>query len=104
VFKDAKIETMTKVEGRKKHATEVGFHSLRHAHITALLENGIPKALARIQPGLKAHTLFDQFLLARLHGKVALSELRDRLLVNKDERPNSCAIKAPLQREHRRWT
>ena len=32
-------------------ATQVGFHSLRHAHITALLENGIPMDAVRQQAG-----------------------------------------------------
>jgi hypothetical protein len=30
---------------------QVGFHSLRHAHITALLENGIPMDAVRQQAG-----------------------------------------------------
>ena len=32
-------------------ATQVGFHSLRHSHITALLENGIPMDAVRQQAG-----------------------------------------------------
>ncbi len=30
---------------------QIGFHSLRHAHITALLENGIPMDAVRQQAG-----------------------------------------------------
>jgi hypothetical protein len=40
---------------------------------------GITQTLAGIQPGLQAHAVFDQLLLARLDGEVALRE-GDRFL------------------------
>jgi integrase len=51
VFKDADIETDLEVKGYGKKVARVGFHSLRHAHITALLEGGIPMDIVRQQAG-----------------------------------------------------
>jgi integrase len=51
VFEDAGIDTGLKVEGYSRAVAQVGFHSLRHAHITALLENGIPMDAVRQQAG-----------------------------------------------------
>ena len=51
VFKDAKIETNLEVTGYSRDVAQVGFHSLRHSHITALLENGIPMDAVRQQAG-----------------------------------------------------
>lgn len=51
VFEDSEIETTLKVKGYKKNVTRVGFHSLRHAHITALLEGGVPMDMVRQQAG-----------------------------------------------------
>jgi hypothetical protein len=43
--------TRLDVTGYKRDVAQVGFHSLRHAHITALLENGIPMDAVRQQAG-----------------------------------------------------
>ncbi|MDD3544258.1 MAG: site-specific integrase [Kiritimatiellae bacterium] len=51
VFIDAGIETGLEVEGYGKKVACVGFHSLRHAHITALLEGGMPMDAVRQQAG-----------------------------------------------------
>jgi integrase len=51
VFEHAGIGTGLKVEGYSRAVAQVGFHSLRHAHITALLENGIPMDAVRQQAG-----------------------------------------------------
>ena len=51
VFIDAGIETDLEVEGYGKKVACVGFHSLRHAHITALLEGGMPMDAVRQQAG-----------------------------------------------------
>ena len=51
VFTDADIETDLEVKGYKKNVARVGFHSLRHAHITALLEGGVPMDMVRQQAG-----------------------------------------------------
>lgn len=51
VFTDAGIETALKVNGYSRSVARVGFHSLRHAHITALLENGIPMEEVRLRAG-----------------------------------------------------
>lgn len=51
VFIDAGIETDLTVEGYGKKVACVGFHSLRHAHITALLEGGMPMDAVRQQAG-----------------------------------------------------
>lgn len=51
VFVDAKIETDIEVAGYGKKVACVGFHSLRHAHITALLEGGMPMDAVRQQAG-----------------------------------------------------
>jgi len=51
VFKEADIETGLEVDGYSRAVAQVGFHSLRHAHITALLENGIPMDAVRQQAG-----------------------------------------------------
>ena len=51
VFEDADIETAITVKGYKKNVARVGFHSLRHAHITALLEGGVPMDMVRQQAG-----------------------------------------------------
>jgi len=51
VFEDEGIDTGLKVEGYSWAVAQVGFHSLRHAHITALLENGIPMDAVRQQAG-----------------------------------------------------
>ncbi len=51
VFVDAGIETDLEVEGYGKKVACVGFHSLRHAHITALLESGLPMDAVRQQVG-----------------------------------------------------
>jgi len=40
-----------KVQGYSRNVARVGFHSLRHAHITALLEGGIPMDVVRQQAG-----------------------------------------------------
>lgn len=42
VFTDAGIETQASIEGYGQRVTRVGFHSLRHSYITALLERGLP--------------------------------------------------------------
>lgn len=51
VFEHAGIDTGLKVDGYSRAVAQVGFHSLRHAHITALLENGIPMDAVRQQAG-----------------------------------------------------
>lgn len=51
VFKSAKIETGIDVKGYKKQVARVGFHSLRHAHITALLDGGVAMDMVRQQAG-----------------------------------------------------
>lgn len=51
VFVDAGIETDLEVKGYGKRVARVGFHSLRHAHITALLEGGVPMDMVRQQAG-----------------------------------------------------
>jgi len=51
VFIEAGIETDLEVEGYGKKVACVGFHSLRHAHITALLEGGVPMDAVRQQAG-----------------------------------------------------
>lgn len=51
VFVDAGIETELEVKGYGKKIARVGFHSLRHAHITALLEGGVPMDMVRQQAG-----------------------------------------------------
>jgi len=51
VFVDAGIETALKVTGYSRSVARVGFHSLRHAHITALLEGGVPMDVVRQQAG-----------------------------------------------------
>ena len=51
VFIDAGIETDLEVDGYGKKVACVGFHSLRHAHITALLESGLPMDAVRQQVG-----------------------------------------------------
>ena len=51
VFTDADIVTNLDVTGYSRDVAQVGFHSLRHAHITALLENGIPMDAVRQQAG-----------------------------------------------------
>ncbi len=51
VFIDAGIETGLEVKGYGKKVARVGFHSLRHAHITALLEGGVPMDMVRQQAG-----------------------------------------------------
>lgn len=51
VFIDAGIETDLEVDGYGKKVACVGFHSLRHAHITALLEGGVPMDAVRQQAG-----------------------------------------------------
>jgi len=48
---DAHITFANKVKGYKKNVARVGFLSLRHAHITALLEGGIPMDIVRQQAG-----------------------------------------------------
>ena len=47
----AGIETDLEVKGYGKKVARVGFHSLRHAHITALLEGGVPMDMVRQQAG-----------------------------------------------------
>jgi integrase len=39
------------VKGYGRKVARVGFHSLRHAHITALLEGGVPMDMVRQQAG-----------------------------------------------------
>ncbi len=51
VFTDAGIETDAEVEGYGKRIARVGFHSLRHSYITALLERGIPADSVRRMAG-----------------------------------------------------
>lgn len=51
VFTDTGIETDLEVKGYGKKVARVGFHSLRHAHITALLEGGVPMDMVRQQAG-----------------------------------------------------
>lgn len=51
VFIDAGIETGLEVKGYGKKVARVGFHSLRHSHITALLEGGVPMDMVRQQAG-----------------------------------------------------
>ena len=51
VCTDAGIETDLEVKGYGKKVARVGFHSLRHAHITALLEGGVPMDMVRQQAG-----------------------------------------------------
>ena len=51
VFTDAGIETGAEVEGYGKKVVRVGFHSLRHSYITALLEKGIPADSVRRMAG-----------------------------------------------------
>ncbi len=51
VFTSAGIETDLEVKGYGKKVARVGFHSLRHAHITALLEGGVPMDMVRQQAG-----------------------------------------------------
>jgi len=51
VFEDAGIETALKVEGYSRSVARVGFHSLRHAYITALLDGGVSMDVVRQQAG-----------------------------------------------------
>lgn len=51
VFVEAGIETSTKGAGFKKNVAKVGFHSLRHSHITALLEHGVTMDAVRERAG-----------------------------------------------------
>ena len=51
VFIDAGIETDLEVEGYGKRVARVGFHSLRHAHITAMIEAGVPLDVVQRQAG-----------------------------------------------------
>lgn len=51
VFEGVGIETDLEVKGYGKKVARVGFHSLRHAHITALLEGGVPMDMVRQQAG-----------------------------------------------------
>jgi integrase len=51
VFVDVGIDTGLEVKGYSKRVARVGFHSLRHSHITALLEGGIPMDMVRQQAG-----------------------------------------------------
>jgi len=51
VFRDAGIETGAEVEGYSRQVAQIGFHSLRHAHITALLESGAPMESVRARVG-----------------------------------------------------
>ncbi|HNX36131.1 MAG TPA: site-specific integrase [Kiritimatiellia bacterium] len=43
--------TRLDVTGYSRAVAQVGFHSLRHAHITALLEGGVPMDMVRQQAG-----------------------------------------------------
>jgi integrase len=51
VFKDAGIETTEEVKGYGNKVARVGFHSLRHANITAMIEAGIPLDVVQRQAG-----------------------------------------------------
>jgi len=51
VFADADIDTEVKVKGYSRSVARVGFHSLRHSYITALLEGGVPMDVVRQQAG-----------------------------------------------------
>ena len=51
VFTDVEIDTDVKVNGYSRSVARVGFHSLRHSYITALLEGGVPMDVVRQQAG-----------------------------------------------------
>ena len=51
VFQGAGIETGLEVAGYSRQVAKVGFHSLRHSHITALLEGGAPMESVRKRVG-----------------------------------------------------
>ena len=51
VFKDADIETTEEVKGYGNRVARVGFHSLRHANITAMIEAGVPLDVVQRQAG-----------------------------------------------------
>ncbi len=62
VFKECKIETMSKVEGRKKMATEVGFHSLRHSFVSLSANAGanlaaVQAVIGHSSPAMTRHYL-----------------------------------------------
>jgi integrase len=59
-----------KVQDYSRNVARVGFHSLRHAHITALLEGGIPMDVVRQQAG-HASLEIDGPLLPRQQQSVA---------------------------------
>ncbi len=71
VFKDAEIDTREAVKGYGNKVARVGFHSLRHAHITAMIEAGIPLDVVQQQAGHTTigmtahyHTISPKALLA----------------------------------------
>ena len=62
VFTNCGIETMIKVEGRKKHATEVGFHSLRHSFVSLSANAGanlaaVQAVIGHTSPAMTRHYL-----------------------------------------------
>ena len=62
VFKECGIETMSKVEGRKKMATEVGFHSLRHSFVSLSANAGanlaaVQAVIGHSSPAMTRHYL-----------------------------------------------
>ena len=62
VFEECEIETMSKVEGRKKMATEVGFHSLRHSFVSLSANAGanlaaVQAVIGHSSPAMTRHYL-----------------------------------------------
>lgn len=64
VFKDCGIETMSKVDGRKKMATEVGFHSLRHSFVSLSANAGANLAAVQAVVGHSSPAMTRHYLHA----------------------------------------